>query len=36
VFRLLLSYVVCQGLDPLAAQMPLWPDHGPSGVATPY
>ncbi len=36
LFRLLLPYVVFQGLHALAAQMPLWPDDGPPGVTTPY
>jgi fucose 4-O-acetylase-like acetyltransferase len=35
-FRLLLPYLAFQGLYALAAQVPGWPDDGPSGVATPY
>lgn len=36
LLRLLLPYLVFQGLYLLAAQSPLWPDDGPTGVATPY
>lgn len=36
LLRLLLPYVVFQGLYLLAAQSSLWPDDGPIGVATPY
>jgi fucose 4-O-acetylase-like acetyltransferase len=35
-FRLLLPYLVFQGLYALAARTPGWPDGGPGGVATPY
>jgi fucose 4-O-acetylase-like acetyltransferase len=36
LFRLLLPYLVFQGLYALAAQWPGWPDDGPDGVVTPY
>ena len=36
LLRLLLPYLVFQGLYLLAAQSPLWPDAGPASVATPY
>lgn len=36
VFRLLVPYLVFQGLYALAAQTSPWPDDGPGGVATPY
>lgn len=35
-FRLLLPYLLFQGLYALAALSPLWPDDGPGGIATPY
>lgn len=36
LFRLLLPYVVFQGLYGLAAEWQGWPDDGPHGVTTPY
>lgn len=36
VFRLLLPYLVFQGLYTLAAMSSNWPDDGPGGIATPY
>jgi len=36
LLRLLLPYLVFQGLYLLAAQSPRWPDAGPTSVATPY
>ncbi|MEI7036018.1 acyltransferase family protein [Fulvimonas yonginensis] len=35
-FRLLLPYLLFQGLYALAAHVPGWPDAGPKGVTTPY
>lgn len=35
-FRLLLPYLIFQGLYALAALLPGWPDPGPKGVTTPY
>jgi fucose 4-O-acetylase-like acetyltransferase len=36
VFRVLLPYLLFQGLYALVAQTPGWPDDGPAGAATPY
>src|SRR5699024_1109605 len=35
-FRLLLPYLVFQGLYALAALAPAWPDDGPGSITTPY
>lgn len=35
-FRVLLPYLLFQGLYALVAQTPGWPDDGPAGAATPY
>jgi fucose 4-O-acetylase-like acetyltransferase len=36
VFRLLLPYLLFQGMYALASGLPGWPDEGPVGVTTPY